>query len=95
MVKASTTSRMHNPGGTRYHQAPMEAAPWVKAASSIDPQETRSGSPSPRKARVVSDRMATATIRTVLAKISGTVLGRMWRLIRCQSSAPRARARSM
>ena len=47
----------------------------MKAASSIDPQETRSGSPSPRKARVVSDRMATATISTVLAKISGTTLG--------------------
>ena len=73
MVKASTTSRMHTPGGTRYHQAPIEAAPWVKAASSIEPGDPRGS----RKARVVSDRMATATIRTVLAKISGTTLGRM------------------
>src|SRR3712207_9075673 len=79
MVKPSTTSTMHSPGGTRYHQAPREMAPSAKADSRMLPQEILKGSPRPRKERVVSVRMATATTRMVLAKIRGKTLGRMWR----------------
>jgi hypothetical protein len=68
---------MHSPGGITYHQAPALGAPDENAFSSIVPHEIRVGSPSPRNARAASDRTATATIRTVLAKISGNVLGRM------------------
>src|SRR3712207_8433850 len=79
MVKPSTTSTMHSPGGTRYHQAPREMAPSAKADSRMLPHETLKGSPSPRKESVVSVRIATATTRMVLAKMRGKTLGRMWR----------------
>ena len=68
---------MHRPGGITYHHAPALGAPDENAFSSIEPHEMRVGSPRPRNASAASDRIATATIRTVLAKISGSVLGRM------------------
>src|SRR3954465_2378187 len=82
------------PGASRYHQAPAETAPDVNAPSSIEPHETASGSPRPRNDSVDSDRIATATTSTVLAKMSGTTLGSTCRLTRCQLPAPSARARS-
>ena len=69
---------MQSPGGTTYHQAPALGAPDSKPASSIVPHEMLFGSPRPRNASPASARIATATISTVLAKISGIVLGRMW-----------------
>jgi hypothetical protein len=70
------------------------AAPEPKAFCSVVPQETESGSPSPRNASVLSDRIAIATVRIVLAKIRGPTFGRMWRVLRCHPLAPSARDRS-
>ena len=67
---------MHSPGGITYHQASALGAPDSNAFSSIVPHEIRVGSPSPRNESAASERIATATIRTVLAKISGRVFGR-------------------
>ena len=58
------------------------------------PHEIAVGSPRPRIARVVSDRIATATVSTACAKITGKTLGRMWRVMIDQSLAPSARERS-
>ena len=69
---------MHRPGGITYHHAPWLGAPDSNAFSSIVPQEILVGSPSPRNDSAASERIATATISTVLAKISGIVFGRMW-----------------
>ena len=77
-----------------YHQAPVVIAPTSKARSSIVPQETRVGSPRPRKLSVVSVRMAAATVRVVLAKTIGVTLGRACRVTCCQRPAPSTRARS-
>ena len=85
---------MQRPGGTTYHQAPWLGAPDSNAFSSIVPQEILVGSPSPRNESAASARIATATIRTVLAKISGSVFGRMCVLMMYVSLAPSARARS-
>ena len=82
------------PGGMMNHHAPFVIAPAENASSSIDPQEARNGSPSPRKLSVVSDRIAIATVNVVLAKTIGITLGSTCRLIWCQSPAPSARARS-
>ena len=68
---------MHRPGGITYHHAPALGAPDANAFSSIVPQEIRVGSPRPRNDSAASERIATATISTVLAKISGSVFGRM------------------
>ena len=68
---------MQRPGGITYHQASALGALAVNAFSSIVPHEIWFGSPRPRKASAASERIATATIRTVLAKISGSVFGRM------------------
>ena len=76
------------------HQAPVVIAPTPKASSSIDPQETRVGSPSPRKLSVVSARIAIATVSVVFAKTIGITLGRTCRVIWCQRPAPSTRARS-
>jgi hypothetical protein len=75
---ASTSTVMQRPGGTTYHHAPALGAPELNAFSSIVPHEILVGSPRPRKESAASDRIATATMRTVLAKIRGRVLGRMW-----------------
>ena len=77
-----------------YHHAPVVIAPTSKAASSIDPQEIRVGSPRPRKLSVVSARIAPATVSVVLAKIIGITLGSTCRVIWCQRPAPSTRARS-
>ena len=76
------------------HQAPVVIAPTWKASSSIEPHDTRVGSPSPRKLSVVSVRIAMATVSVVLAKTIGITLGSTCRLIWCQRPAPRTRARS-
>ncbi len=68
---------MHRPGGITYHHASALGAPDSNAFSSIVPHEIRVGSPRPRNDSAASERIATATIRTVLAKISGSVFGRM------------------
>ena len=78
-VNASTTRTTHTPGGTMNHHAPVVIAPTPKASSSIEPQDTRVGSPRPRKLSVVSVRIATATVRVVLAKTIGITFGRIWR----------------
>src|SRR5919204_3711491 len=52
------------------------------------------GSPRPRKDSAVSDRIAIATINTVLAMMTGITLGRTWRVTRYQLLAPSAAARS-
>ena len=62
-----------------YHQAPCADARRPRSAfSSIVPHEIRVGSPRPRNESAASERIATATISTVLAKISGSMFGRMW-----------------
>ena len=66
---------MHRPGGITYHHAPALGAPDSNAFSSIVPHEIRVGSPRPRNDSAASERIATATISTVLAKISGSVFG--------------------
>src|SRR3954447_21285713 len=76
------------------HHAPVVIAPTEKALSSIDPHDTRVGSPSPRKLSVVSERIAIATVSVVLAKTIGMTLGSTWRLICRQRPAPRTRALS-
>ena len=91
---ANTSTAMQRPGGTTYHQAPALGAPASKPFSIIDPHEIEVGSPRPRNASAASARIATATISTVLAKISGSALGRTWRRMMYQSLAPNARARS-
>ena len=78
----------------RYHHAPRVIAPEPKALSSIVPQLTCSGSPSPRKVSVVSDRIAIATVSVVLARTSGMTLGSTCLLIWCQLPPPSTRARS-
>ena len=76
------------------HQDPVVIAPTSNAASSIEPQETRVGSPRPRKLSVVSARIAAATVRVVLAKTIGITFGSTCRVIWCQRPAPSSRARS-
>src|SRR4029079_6031016 len=87
-VNASTTTTTQMPGGSRYHQAPALIAPAENALSSIDPHETRNGSPSPRNDNVVSDRIAIATVRVVLASTIGMTLGSTCRDIWCQCPPP-------
>src|ERR671914_2716342 len=94
MVNARTTSTMAIPGGTSHHHCPAVAAPALKAASRIVPHEVLVGSPSPRNARVLSERMAMATSSTVLAKMMGPTLGRMWRGVRGPPPPPPARGRA-
>jgi hypothetical protein len=69
----------HRPGGRRYHQAPKLIAPAANASSSIEPQDTRNGSPRPRNDSVVSERMAIATVSVVFASTNGITLGSTWR----------------
>ena len=57
------------------HQAPVVIAPTPNASSSIEPHETRVGSPSPRKLSVVSERIAIATVSVVFAKTIGITFG--------------------
>ena len=76
------------------HQAPVVIAPTPNASSSIEPHETRVGSPRPRKLSVVSVRIAMATVSVVLAKTIGITLGRMCRRIWWLDPAPSTRARS-
>ena len=52
-----------------------------------------SGSPRPSSARVVSARIDSATVSTVLAKITGITFGRMCLVTRCQLPEPK-RART-
>ena len=77
-----------------YHHAPVVIAPTANASSSIEPHETRVGSPRPRKLSVVSARIATATVSVVFAKTIGITLGSTCRRICCQRPAPSTRARS-
>src|SRR5918996_1972502 len=79
---------MATPGGTSHHQFPAVPAPAPNADSRIVPHEVLSGSPRPRNDSVVSERMAMATSRTVLAKMSGPTFGRMWRVGRGPVGAP-------
>ena len=62
----------------KYHHAPRPTAPLTNAKWSIVPQETWTGSPSPRNASVASARIEPAITRTAFAKISGATFGRMW-----------------
>ena len=77
-----------------YHHAPVVIAPTSKASSSIEPHDTRVGSPRPRKLSVVSARIASATVSVVFANTIGITLGSTCRVIWCQRPAPRTRARS-
>jgi hypothetical protein len=85
---------MQTPGGISHHHRPAVSAPASNASKMMPPHEVLLGSPSPSSASVVSARIDSATVSTVLAKITGITLGRMCRLTRCQLLAPRARARS-
>ena len=85
---------MQRPGGITYHHASALGAPDENAFSSIVPHEIWVGSPRPRKESAASERIATATIRTVLAKISGSALGKIWVRMMYQWLAPSALARS-
>src|SRR5204862_2536734 len=87
-VNPRTTSTMPRPGGMKYHHAPRPTAPLTKAKWSIVPQDTWTGSPSPRNASVASARIDPAITRTAFAKISGATFGRMWIPIRRRSLAP-------
>ena len=82
------------PGATRYAHSGMPAAPLCQALRSMLPQLKFRGSPRPRNESVVSERMAMATTSTVLAKMSGKTLGRMWRRMVCVFVEPMALARS-
>ncbi len=77
-----------------YHQLPVVIAPTEKASSSMVPQEVRVGSPRPRKLRVVSVRIAMATVSVVLAKTMGITLGSTCLVIWWRRPAPIAWARS-
>ena len=77
-----------------YHHAPVVIAPTANAFSSIEPHETRVGSPSPRKLSVVSARIAMATVSVVLAKTMGITFGSTCLRISCPRPAPSTRARS-
>src|SRR3954453_5041747 len=77
MVKPITSRQMHSPGGTKYHQSPWATAPDWLAESSRVPHDGLLGSPRPRNESVDSDRIDSAMISTVLAKISGSTLGRI------------------
>ena len=77
-----------------YHHDPVVIAPTPNAPSSIEPHETRVGSPRPRKLSVVSERIATATVSVVFAKTIGVTFGSTCRVIWCQRPAPSTRARS-
>ena len=76
------------------HHAPVVIAPTSKASSSIEPHDTRVGSPSPRKLSVVSARIAIATVSVVLANTIGITFGSTCLRIWCQRPAPSTRARS-
>ena len=82
------------PGGRMYHQLPVVIDPTSKASSSMVPQEVRVGSPSPRKLRVVSVRIAIATVSVVLANTIGITFGRTCLVIWWRRPAPIAWARS-
>lgn len=83
------------PGGTRYHQSPELTDPASRASCSSPPQDTTAGSPSPRKARVASARIAEEMISVVCARMSGITLGSTCRDMMCQCPPPSALARSM
>ena len=83
------------PGGISHHHQPAESAPAVNDSSMIRPHEIALGSPRPRIASVVSDRIASATISTAFANNTGNTFGRTCRVMRCQCPAPSARERSM
>ena len=55
------------------------------------PTRPRVGSPSPRNASVVSERIAIGTVSVELARMSGDTFGRMCRLMTCAVRARRAR----
>ena len=92
-VVPSTTQTIASPGGMSAHHAPAETAPRSKAKFSIWPQLMTVGSPSPRKASVDSDRIARLMTSTMLASMSGSTAGMMWRRRMWKSPAPMARAR--
>ena len=78
----------------KYHHAPDETAPELLALSSSVPQDGWVRSPSPRNDSVDSDRIAIAMISIVLAKISGSTLGRICLRTIHHSDAPSALDRS-
>src|SRR5437899_4311912 len=60
-----------NPGITIHAQCPLMIALLASASWRMTPQLSVPTCTSPRNARVLSDRMATATVRIVLANTSG------------------------
>lgn len=64
-------------GGTTHHQA-VRRLPLEKAVFSICPQLITAGSPSPRKLRLASVRIAKATDMVIQRNTTRMVLGRIW-----------------
>jgi len=75
-------------------QCPLIAALLPKASSRTTPQLKFVMSTFPRNASVLSERIATATVRIVFAKTSGNTLGKMCFLRMERLLAPDAFARS-
>src|SRR5262249_26559450 len=78
-LQAITTSVMQRPGGTIAHHAPALIAVRSNAFAIWIPQEGSVGLPRPKNARAASAKIASATVRTVLAINNGARWGRMWR----------------
>ena len=77
-VRPRVTQARAKPGGIRYHHAPLVTAPRIKARFSMLPQLIRVGSPSPRKLRLASERIANETSRVTSAKMMGNTWGSTW-----------------
>src|SRR2546428_13260029 len=84
---------MQSPG-TMSHQALYRTAAFSIASAMIRPQLYVSGGRNPRKARTLSDRIETATVRIVFAKIRGNAFGKTWRTRIRELGAPSIFARS-
>src|SRR5216117_2058799 len=85
---------MHRPGTISQPGFPMPIALLEIASSMIFPQLTVLVGERRKKARTLSDRIETATVRIVFAKMSGNAFGKMCRRRIRQLGTPTIRALS-
>ena len=74
-MNESVTSMIATPGGISHHHHPADNAPAENESSMMRPHEIAFAGPYPRIDSVVSDRIASAIIRTAFANRIGNTLG--------------------
>jgi len=77
-TKARLRKVKARPGGSSHHQAMTVKAPNPLAFCSMRPHVGTRGSPSPRKLRDASVRMALGILSTSAEKTKGITLGSIW-----------------